>query len=142
MRQALKTIGKEERHVFYGTFERYGTKTGYKGMLKTVLLIDIKNEDKQVVTNHLWFNFTKGFEKLNLQKGDKVKFNGRVQSYVKGYFGRRMDVYAPIELDYQIKYPTKISIVERKQKIDSETTESTSLLSINNQNTQSCANVF
>ena len=118
MRQALKIIGNEERHMFYGTFSRYGIKNGYRGTLKTVLLIDVKNENKQLVTNHLWFNFTKGFEKLNLQPGDKVKFFGRVKPYVKGYLGRKTDVFAPIKFDYLINYPTRISIVERNQKIE------------------------
>lgn len=139
MRQALKNIGEEERHIFYGTFERFGTKSGYKGILKTVLLIDVKDEHEQIVTNHLWFNFTKGFEKLNLQKGDKVKFCGRVQPYVKGYFGRRNDVYAPIELDYLIKYPTKISIIKRKQNIKKDPIE---ILTINNQNLQNQINMI
>lgn len=111
MRRALKMIGSEERHTFFGTFARYGTKNGYKGILKTVLLVDITNENKKIVTTHLWFNFTKGFEKLNLHPGDKIKFNGRVKPYVKGYFGRRIDVFAPIEMDYLIEYPTKISRV-------------------------------
>lgn len=125
MRQALKMIGEDERHIFYGTFARYGIKNGYKGILKTVLLINIENENQQILTNHLWFNFTKGFEKLNLQPGDKVKFHGRVKPYMKGYLGRRYDVYSPIELDYLIQYPTKVSIVERKQNI--ETISSTNL---------------
>lgn len=116
MRRALKIIGSKERHVFFGTFARYGTKSGYKGLLKTVLLIDVENEEGKLITTHLWFNFTKGFEKLNLQPGDKVKFNGRVKPYVKGYFGRRTDVFAPIEMDYLIEYPTKVSIVKRKEK--------------------------
>lgn len=108
MRRALKMIGSEERHTFYATFARFGTKNGYKGPLKTVLLVDIKDENSKIVTTHLWFNFTKGFKDQNLQPGDKIKFCGRVKPYVKGYLGRRTDVFAPIELDYLIEYPTKI----------------------------------
>lgn len=115
MRTALRIIGSEKRHTFYGTFVRYGIKNGYKGTLKTVLLVDIKDENKKVVTTHLWFNLTKGFKKLELCPGDVVMFNGRVRPYVKGYKGRRCDVFAPVEMDYLIEYPTQVKIVKRKK---------------------------
>ena len=114
MRTALKMIGGEQRYSFYGTFARYGVKNGYKGPQKTVLLVDIKNENKEIVTTHLWFNLTKGFKKLEMQQGDVVTFKGRIKPYIKGYRGRREDVFAPIEMDYQIQYPTQIKIVKRR----------------------------
>lgn len=116
MRTALKIIGSEERHTFYGTFARYGIKNGYKSYQKTVLLVDVKNEDKKILTTHLWFNLTKGFKKLEMHPGDIVMFKGRIKPYVKGYMGRRNDIFAPIKTDYLIQYPTQIQIVKRKKQ--------------------------
>lgn len=114
MRTVLKIIGSEERHTFYGTFVRYGVKNGYKGPIKTVLLKDVENDNHELITSHLWFNLTKGFSNLNLEAGDKVKFNGRIKPYIKGYMGKRNDVYVPIEMDYQIGYPTQIQIIKKQ----------------------------
>lgn len=116
MREALKMIGSEERHTFYGTFARRGVKNGYKKPTKTVLLKDIENSNNEIITTHLWFNLTKGFKKLNLKPGDKVRFNGRIKPYLKGYKGNRLDIYAPIEMDYLIYYPTKIEIIKKERK--------------------------
>lgn len=113
MRKELEKIGNKERHKFYGTFVRYGIKNGYKGPLKTVLLENIEDNNQKNITSHLWFNFTKGFEKLDLKPGDKVSFYGRVEPYIKGYLGRSLEIYAPIERDYKIKYPTKIKLIKR-----------------------------
>lgn len=107
-RKTLKKMDGE-RLKFYGTFERFGTKNGYMGIQKTVLLVDVKlAETDQIVTQHLWFNLTKGFEKLDLQIGDKVEFHARVKEYTKGYVGRRLEVYKPIETDYKLSHPTKL----------------------------------
>lgn len=91
MRTALKMIGGKERHIFYGTFVRYGVKNNYKGQIKTVLLENIENDSNKIITTHLWFNLTKGFKNLDLLPGNKVKFNGRIKPYIKGYKGRRTD---------------------------------------------------
>lgn len=108
MRKELKAIGKCDRHKFTATFERFGWKNGYMGDLPTVLLIDIKMDDK-TICDHLWFNLTKGFHQANLKKGDRVEFYARVSSYEKGYKGWRDDVLGkPIELDYKLSFPTKI----------------------------------
>lgn len=112
MRKELDEIGSETRGTFYGTFERFGIKNGYRGTEKTVLLKNIKNEDGIVVTDHLWFNFTKGFEKLNLEPGMVVQFDARVAEYVKGYRGWREDVYCPLSVDYKLSYPTKMRVIE------------------------------
>lgn len=117
MRTALKMIGSEERHVFYGTFERYGIKNGYKDPLKTVLLVDIKDKNRKIITTHLWFNLTKGFEKLEMKRGDLVTFKGRIKPYIKGYMGKRDDVFAPIEMDYLIEYPTQVKIVKQEKQL-------------------------
>lgn len=117
MRKELKNIGSEKRHKFIGTFERTGKKHGYKGDLKTILLLNIRDaETNELVTDHLWFNFTKGFYEANLQEGDEVQFEARVEDYVKGYFGYREDVYIPESVDYKLSRPTHIINLNSEHK--------------------------
>ena len=101
-----KRFGRRER--FSGTFKRFGSKTGYEGRIeKTVLLVDIKDKDERIVSDHLWFRLTKGFEALNLQVGDTVMFDARVSNYVKGYV-RESEFIDERTVDYKLNYPTKI----------------------------------
>ena len=111
-RKKLKEI-ENERKIFIGTFERYGVKSGYKCPLKTILLLNIKDEEGNEITDHLWFNFTKGFEKLGeLQKGDKIKFKARSKRYTKGYQGYRCYIPNNINIDYKLSNPTIISKIK------------------------------
>lgn len=111
MRKTLKAIGNQTRHTFTATFARFGTKNGYMGIEKTVLLQNIKDENGNLISDHLWFNYTTGFAKLRLKEGMHIQFNARVAEYEKGYKGYREDVYVPIEIDYKLSYPTKIKII-------------------------------
>jgi hypothetical protein len=100
------------RRLFEGVFDRFGVKSGYKGPLKTVCLLNIHDVvARKVVTDHLWFTMGKRFDRLNLQKGDVVRFEARVTIYEKGY-RRRQDEddfdYKPLEYDYRLSFPTKI----------------------------------
>ena len=117
MRKELKAIGKQERHTFSGVFVREGLKSAYRGLpLPTVLLKDVKLKDSdKIITDHLWFNKTKGFESLNLKEGNIVQFDARVDSYVKGYKGYREDVCSHTEKDYKLSYPTKIKLIKDSQ---------------------------
>lgn len=100
MRKELKIIGSRDRHVFTATFIRFGFRDGYKGPVKTILLQDVLLDDK-IVTDHLWFDLTKGFESADLLPGDVVEFCARVSIYEKGYKGYRNDVFdRPIENEY------------------------------------------
>ena len=111
MRKQLEQI-EEERKTFVGTFERYGTKSGYMGVQETILLKDIKTTDGEYITDHLWFNKTKGFSDLGTLKfGDIVQFDARSKEYEKGYKGYRDDVYKPIETDYKLSHPSKIKLI-------------------------------
>lgn len=87
MRKNLKKIGTQERHTFTGTFVRYGSKSGYKGIIETLLLKDIKNANDKLVADHLWFTKTKGFAQYDLKEGDVLQFDARVSKYIKGYKG-------------------------------------------------------
>mgnify|MGYP000313283720 CR=1 FL=1 len=91
MRKELKIIGSRDRHVFTATFIRFGFRDGYKGPVKTILLQDVLLDGK-IVTDHLWFNLTKGFESADLLPGDVVEFCARVSIYEKGYKGYRNDL--------------------------------------------------
>lgn len=120
MRDKLRKIGSKERHRFTGTFIRTGWKSGYMSDgVETVLLQNIKDESGKIVTDHLWFNMTRGFYCANLSAGDIVQFDARVEPYIKGYMGYRDNVYCPIEDDYKLSRPTKVvnlSHPERKRE--------------------------
>lgn len=79
MRKDLEKI-ENVRDRFSGTFEKTGTKKNYHGFpVLTVLLKDIKDKSNTIISDHLWFNNTKGFEKLGtLNNGDVVFFDARV----------------------------------------------------------------
>jgi hypothetical protein len=110
MRRNLKNINNV-RGDFSGVFERYGSKRGWKGYPdKTILLKDVRSSAGEVVSDHLWFNHTKGFDKLGtLNEGEEIKFKARVKSYVKGYRGYRDDIWdKPVQTDYRLSHPTDI----------------------------------
>lgn len=110
-RSELKAIFGQ-RLRFSGTFERYGTKHAYQGRgpdLTTVLLKDVKTAaDGKVVTDHLWFNLTVEFDDADLQEGDVVSFDARVDSYTKGLEG--------YGYDYKLSRPTRVFKEEGKLK--------------------------
>lgn len=92
-----RTLGKlnGERKTFCGTFERSGTKPSYRSGLATItiLLKDIRDVEGNVVCDHLWFNYTKGFQALfPLKNGDVIQFDARVTTYTKGYFGHKEEI--------------------------------------------------
>jgi hypothetical protein len=110
-----------KRTRFCGTFIKYGQKNGYKGRLEqTVLLINIIEITNPtiILTDHLWFNYTKGFSVLNLQSGDIIEFNARVDVYQKGYSEDSED--NPFRLDYRLTYPRNIKIVGKAEDDFSE----------------------
>lgn len=100
------------RSTFIGKFSRFGWKPGWKTDERTVLLVDIRTPDGDVLCDHLWFNLTKQFDMLSLQAGDVVQFDARIKKYEKGYYGRREDVYVPISIDYKLSHPTKLRKIQ------------------------------
>lgn len=48
MRNKLKEIGNENRHIFTGEFSRFGVKNGYMGQQKTILLQNIKTKKENL----------------------------------------------------------------------------------------------
>ena len=121
MRENLKKIDGL-RKEFTGEFVRFGSKTNFKGYPETTILIqDVKSTaDKKINCDHLWFNLTKEFQKIQLQEGDIVRFQARVRKYLKGYKGHRYDdedylSEHPIDTDYKLSHPTKVMLIKRKK---------------------------
>ena len=108
MRQQLEKI-EDIRMTFIGIFERYGTKTNWNGYPEnTILLRDVKNSIGKIVTDHIWFSLTKGFQKLGkLENGDIIQFQARVKPYIKGYINHN-NYIDEREIDYKLNNPTKI----------------------------------
>ena len=115
MREKLKERN-HSRERFKGQFQKFGIKSSYRGPPKqTILFLDIKNSQGEIVTDHLWFNYTKGFKNLGeLHPGDIIAFDARVRPYVKCYVGRGEDNR---EIDYKLSHPTKIKFISRAPKL-------------------------
>lgn len=121
MRTQLAKLGAASRFTFRGQFARYGYKRavdrrGNEHYAPTLLLTDlqVKNEAGQfvAVADHLWFNLTKGFQRLGLlQENDLVQLNGRVNDYYKGYFTD------PKQRDLKLSYPSKIKLVTARTTV-------------------------
>ena len=108
MRKELKKMD-EQRDVFTGIFKKYGIKSNYKGpSTDTLLLVNIRDGQGAFITDHLWFNLTKGFEKLGmLKEGVQVRFEARVKKYKKGYINRKIGIDQSSS-DYKLSHPTKM----------------------------------
>lgn len=113
MRVELKKI-ENRRDKFHGVFEKYGSKSNWKGYQETtVLMKDIKDTNGKIVSDHLWFNLTKGFEKLGqINSGDVIYFEARVKPYTKGYVNYRKGIDDRVT-DYRLSHPTKFSITKK-----------------------------
>ena len=103
----------EQRGVFTGVFSKYGIKSNYKGpSTDTLLLTNIRDNQSTLITDHLWFNLTKGFEKLGtLRQGDIIQFEARVKKYKKGYVNRQAGI-DDSKVDYKLSHPTKIGKIK------------------------------
>lgn len=108
MRKRLKErVG--QRLEFTGVFDRLGSKPGYMGGVRTVLLREVRfKRDGTPATDHLWFSLTKGFDDLGLSPGEKVEFTARVRRYLKGYLGQRHGDVKPPEVDYRLAHPSQL----------------------------------
>jgi hypothetical protein len=107
-------LGKDEgiRKKFTATFLRLGKKKNFKGYTEdTILLVNITDADTStVVADHIWFSYTKSFEKIILKEGVLVEFEARVKSYSKGYVNRAVGINQR-KTDFKLSHPTKIKIV-------------------------------
>ena len=101
-----------ERKRFRAVFSRLGKKTNYQGYSEdTILLNDVREADSlRIVTDHVWFNYTKGFEKIKLTEGCVIEFEARVKEYTKGYVNRRYNI-SKQAVDFKLSHPTRIRLV-------------------------------
>jgi len=100
------------RKKFRGVFVRFGKKANYQGYTDmTILLTSIIDvETNQVVTDHLWFNYTKGFEDAGIKEGDVIEFEARIKEYKKGYVNARAGIRNRSR-DYKLSHPTQIKVI-------------------------------
>lgn len=103
-RESLSEL-EEIRDTFVGKFKRIGAKPGSL----TVLLIDIykMGEPNKILSDHSWFNLTKGFKELgHLNENDLISFTARVKRYEKSSKtaeGNNIRVY-----DYKFSIPLNV----------------------------------
>jgi hypothetical protein len=107
------TLAKDEgvRKKFEATFSRLGKKKNYHGYAEdTILLIDVIDADtRERVTDHVWFSFTRGFEKISMKEGVILEFEARIKEYVKGYVNPALGVKKRTR-DFKLSHPTKIKV--------------------------------
>jgi len=110
-----------EREKYKATFERFGIRSGYKGDIKTVLLLDVIDRNHNLVTSHLWMDCGKQFDELKLKEGDFVQFYARVKTYEKGYQGyNEYGEEGFSTIDYGLCYPSKVVTLTQKYIIKKE----------------------
>lgn len=116
MRQKLAEKFKlNQREKYKATFQRFGVRSGYKGDIKTVLLLDVIDQSHKLVTSHLWLDCGKQFDKLQLKEGDFVQFYARVKIYEKGYQGyNEFGEEGFPTIDYGLCYPSKVAKLSQK----------------------------
>lgn len=110
MRTGLKKeVGSRKK--FRGIFVRTGRKAGFKGYSQETILLKniIDLESGIVVTDHLWLNFTKGFEAAAIREGMAVEFEARITEYTKGYVNQGYKIDHR-KKDYKLSHPTKFSV--------------------------------
>ena len=108
-----KVLGSDAgiRKKFRATVSRFGKKTNYHGYSdQTILLVRVTDlETQKVVTDHVWFSYTKGFEKANLSPGVIVEFEARIKTYRKGYVNRKYQIDER-RVDFKLSNPTRITV--------------------------------
>jgi len=110
MRADLQAL-EGRRVTFTAMFDKYGVfrKRGVAG--RTILLTDVRTLDRRFIAQHIWVNYTAGFDKEGeFVQGERVEFTAMVKSYVKGYFGDRIDdrLARPYAIDYRFTYPRDV----------------------------------
>lgn len=119
VRKLLKSMGTDKRYTFTAIVERFSLKNGFRNLpLRTILLTNVRHEEK-LVADHVWLTCGRRIYSAILIPGDLIQFDARIKEYEKGYKGRREDVYKPISRDYCLSYPTKIKVLIRGYKKES-----------------------
>lgn len=108
-----KKLGESEgvRKRFSAVFVRVGKKTNFNGYSEdTILLRNVTDiETGQVVSDHLWFTYSKRFEDANIREGNTIEFDARVKEYTKGYVNRQLKVDQRKQ-DFKLSHPTNVKV--------------------------------
>lgn len=101
-----------DRKRFTATIARIGKKNNFKGPpSETVLFTGVRDEEGVLVTDHVWFVIGKTLSAVVDKVGKKISFEARVAAYTKGYKGRGLQLLKPVETDYRLSNPTKVTIL-------------------------------
>jgi hypothetical protein len=100
-----------ERKKFKARFVRLGKKVNYNGYSEDTILLSAvtDTETNTVVTDHLWFSYTKAFEKIKLVEGITITFEARVKAYKKGYVNKAIGLNNK-RTDFKLSHPTKVEV--------------------------------
>ena len=77
-RRPLIKTDKDDRYLFYATFNGYRVSGGSRGFSQSLEFVDITDEYGNKVAEHMIFDDLKTFKKLNLVQGDEISFMARV----------------------------------------------------------------
>ncbi len=101
-----------QRKKFRAVVARFGKKVNYNGYTDDTLLLThiMDTETNTLVTDHHWFAYTKGFEKVPLKEGVTIEFEARVKTYRKGYVNRKLSIHQR-QTDYKLSHPTQIRVI-------------------------------
>ena len=76
--------------------------------VQTILLVNISLISKnKIICDHMWFNYGKQMQSLNLKLGDEIEFDARVTTYLKTHICNFFD--------YGLSYPNNILKIERSK---------------------------
>ena len=110
-----KELQKQEgqRKKFHAIFVKVGSKRNYHGYSEeTILLKNILDvESQKIITDHVWFSYTKTFQSIPLIEGVQLEFEARIKEYKKGYVNSRYKIDNRIK-DFKLSHPTKIRLVK------------------------------
>lgn len=103
------------RKRFKATFARLGKKRNYNGYSEdTILLQNVCEANTlRTVADHVWFSYSKAFEKINLTEGVVLEFDARIQEYSKGYVNKLYGMNTRT-IDFKLSHPTKVKKVENQ----------------------------
>jgi len=112
-----KELAKQEgeRKKFRAIFSRFGKKANYHGYSEETILLKhiVALETNEVVADHVWFSYTKCFQRLDLTEGMIITFDARVKEYVKGYVNSRYKINQRSR-DFRLSHPTQVKIVKEE----------------------------
>ena len=118
-REKLKSLTDKDRHSFCGEYTYSGYKFSYISragnmiykptfMLKNVKVYNKETDSWELVSDHLWMNYTKNFKYFfPLEKGDIIYFNGRITDY------HSSDGY-----NVKIERPSKVKVIRNGNELE------------------------